>query len=101
MYIEVYIPGMPQRYSLAEARASLPAIIDQAEAGQVVELTRRGKPVAVILSFQELERLRGERHHFRDAYRAFLEHHPVAQVGTEPDFAASLRDKNAGRRVAL
>ncbi len=34
--------------SLAEAKAHLSAVLDQVEAGELVEITRRGKPVARI-----------------------------------------------------
>jgi hypothetical protein len=37
-----YIVFVVKRYSIAEARPQLPAIIDQAESGLEIELTRRG-----------------------------------------------------------
>jgi prevent-host-death family protein len=92
---------MTQRYSIAEARARLPMIIDQAEAGVEVELTRRGQPVAVLVSRREIERLRGRRLHFGDAYKKFLETHSLREVGVEADFAASTRDRTTGRKVSL
>jgi prevent-host-death family protein len=92
---------MPQRYSIAEARSRLPSIVDQAEAGVEVELTRRGQPVAVLVSHREFERLRGKRLHFGDAYREFLEKHPLEEIGVEGDFAASTRDRTPGRKVSL
>jgi prevent-host-death family protein len=92
---------MTQRYSIAEARARLAMIIDQAEAGVEVELTRRGQPVAVLVSRREIERLRGRRLHFGDAYRKFLETHSLREVGVEADFAASRRDRTTGRKVSL
>jgi prevent-host-death family protein len=92
---------MSRRYSIAEARASLPAIIDQAEAGQEIEVTRRGKPVAAVVSVRELARLRGSGGSFGAAYRSFLEQHALDEVGVDEDFAASLRDKGAGRGVSL
>ena len=97
----VYIYDMAQRYSIAEARSNLPSIVDQAEAGQAVELTRRGKPVAVVVSLQEFERLQGRRPGFGDAYRAFLEEHSLGEVGLDGDFVASLRDRRGGRKVSL
>jgi prevent-host-death family protein len=97
----MYIYGMSRRYSIAEARTRLPTIIDQAEAGQEIELTRRGKPVAVVVSARELERLRGGRAGFGEAYRSFLEKHALDEVGVEEDFAASLRAKGPGRDVPL
>jgi len=97
----MYIPGMSTRYSIAEARANLPTIVDQAEAGQQIELTRRGKPVAVVLSLQELQRLRGERTGFAEAYRGFLEAHSLQDVGIDTDVFSSVRDRDPGRKVSI
>ena len=101
MYVVMYISCMAQRYSVAEARTQLPTIIDQAESGLEVELTRRGHPVAVVVSHREFERLRGRRQHFREAYRRFLTVHALEDIGVGADFAASTRDKAAGRVVTL
>ena len=92
---------MSKRYSIAEARSNLPSIVDQAEAGQEIQLTRRGKPVAVVVSLRELERLRGERTSFGDAYRRFLRTHPLREVGVDKDAFASTRDSGTGRKVSL
>lgn len=92
---------MSRRYSIAEARSSLPAIVDQAEAGQEVELTRRGKPVAVVLSLSEFVRLRGPRPQFAEAYRRFLTAHPLAEVGLDESEVAALRVRDPGRPVVL
>ena len=97
----MYIYYMSQRYSIAEARSRLPKIVDQAEAGVEVELTRRGQPVAVLVSHREFERLRGKRLHFRDAYREFLKTHSLQEVGVDNDFAVSARDRTTGRKVSL
>ncbi len=35
-------------YSLADAKARLSELIDKVEAGETVEITRRGKPVATV-----------------------------------------------------
>jgi prevent-host-death family protein len=101
MYISMYTWRMSRRYSIAEARSRLPRIIDEAEAGGTVELTRRGQPVAVLVSPREFERLRGRPSHFSDAYRTFLEKHPLDEIGVEDDFAESTRDRTAGRKVSL
>ncbi len=97
----MYIEGMPHKYSIAEARSSLPAIVDQAEAGQDIELTRRGKPVAVVVSIRRFERLRRDRLSFGEAYQAFLDQHSLEEIGVAPGFAASLRDSASGRKVAF
>ena len=97
----MYIQDMSQRYSIAEARSRLPKIVNQAEAGVDIELTRRGQPVAVLVSHREFERLRGKRLHFRDAYRKFLKTHSLREVGVDDDFATSARDRTTGRKVSL
>jgi prevent-host-death family protein len=97
----VYTSSMAHRYSVAEARTHLPSIIERAEAGEAVELTRRGRPVAVVVSREEFERLREGRPSFGAAYRAFRKVHALDEVGLERDFAASVRDRSPGRQVKL
>ncbi len=92
---------MSKRYSIAEARSQLPTIIDQAEAGVEVELTRRGHPVAVVVSHREFARLRGKQLHFSDAYRQFLASHSLQEIGSERNFVTTLRDRTTGRKVPL
>ena len=91
---------MPRTYSIAEARSSLPRIVDEAEAGLEVELTRRGQPVAVVVSRREFDRLRGTPRHFSKAYRRFLERFSVDTIGLDRDFRAT-REKSPGRKVSL
>jgi prevent-host-death family protein len=44
--------------SIADAKTQLTRLIHQAERGETVHITRRGKPVAVLLSEDEYARLR-------------------------------------------
>jgi prevent-host-death family protein len=97
----MYIGSMAKRYSIAEARSNLPTIVDQAEAGQEIELTRRGKAVAVVVSLREFARLRGERVLFGDAYRRFLTTHALSDVGLDEAALTVTRDTGAGRKVPL
>jgi prevent-host-death family protein len=92
---------MSRRYSIAEARSRLPTLVDEAESGIEVELTRRGQPVAVLVSRREFGRLRGTRRHSSDAYRTFVEQHSLEKIGVESDFAASVRDRTTGRKVCI
>jgi prevent-host-death family protein len=101
MYITMYIDYMAQRYSIAEARSNLPTIVDEVEAGQEVELTRRGKPVAVVVSLREFERLRGKRGNFGAAYESFLQEHDLNESGLDKGFATSVRDRSRGREPSL
>jgi prevent-host-death family protein len=91
---------MAERYSMTDARTSLAAILDKAEAGRRVVLTRRGRAVAVVMSLGEFERLREERRLFAEAYRAFLEKYQPSETGQDARFPPA-RQKDAGRRVRL
>ena len=101
MYIYMYISSMSKRYSITEARTHLPGIIHKAEFGKDIEITRRGQPVAVVVSIKEYERMRKARPTFRDAYAQFLSRIPIANLGIDDDFLESLRDKDTGREVKL
>lgn len=92
---------MAHRYSVAEARAHLPSILVQAEAGEAVELTRRGRPVAVVLSHEAFERLSNPRPAFGEAYRSFCKKYSLEEVGLADDFASVVRDRTTGRSVKL
>lgn len=101
MLMYIYNMSGPKRYSIAEARSSLPTIVNEAEAGLEVELTRRGRPVAVVISLQKLERLRTDRPHFAEAYKDFLTNNSLEEVGLEEGFIESIREKGIGREVSL
>jgi prevent-host-death family protein len=92
---------MPKSYSVAQARAHLPDILDEVKAGREVQLTRRGIPAAVVVSSETYEALRGESSSFRDTYRAFRERHGVGDVDLDANFFNALRDRRIGRRVRL
>lgn len=92
---------MSRRYSIAEARTNLPLIVDEAEAGGEIELTRRGEPVAVVLSIRELEKLRAGRRSFREVYDEFLKKYSTGDGGVSEAFIRTLRDQTKGRKVRL
>lgn len=101
MYMWMYIGRMPKSYSVASARAKLAAIVDEVAEGKDVELTRRGKKVAVVMSAARYARLRGERVAFMTAYETFRAEHDLEAVGFEPGWAEALRDRDPGRAVKL
>jgi prevent-host-death family protein len=101
MYILMYTRFMARSYSVADARAHLPEIIDEVNAGGDVHLTRRGRPVAVVLSSERYEALHAQRAQFSEAYRVFLGRHPIEEIGLDPDTFDSVRDRGPGRRVRL
>jgi antitoxin Phd len=91
-----------KRYSIAEARNNFTRLVHAAEEGATVELTRRGKPIAVLLALEEYERLAGGRRGFGEAYRDFLRRNPdFADNAVEPeDWLHKVRDASRGRDFA-
>jgi prevent-host-death family protein len=92
---------MSKSYTVASARAKLAEIVDEVEGGKEVELTRRGKKVAVLMSAARYARLRGDRVAFMTAYETFRGEHDLEQIGVEPGWTDGLRDRNVGRDVKL
>jgi prevent-host-death family protein len=97
----MYNKGMAKSYSIASARAKLANIVDEVEAGSEVELTRRGKKVAVVMSAARYARLQGERAAFMTAYETFRATHDLADAGIGADWARGLRQKDVGRPVKM
>ena len=90
---------MFESYSIAEARDRFTSIVrDVEEKVAGVELTRRGKPVAVLLSVREYRRLSGEKD-FWGAYLAFREGAGLEELGIEPEVFEGLRDASPGREA--
>ena len=90
---------MQKKFSISEAKNKLPSIIHDAEKGGSVELTRRGKPVATLLSIKEYERLRGKNQDFWSnlvAIRQVIKNENVEI--SDLDFEG-LRDTSVGRKV--
>jgi len=52
---------MDKDYTIAQARHDLPAIVHEVERDGRARITRRGRPVAVVLSIAEFERLSSTR----------------------------------------
>jgi len=92
---------MSKRYSIAEARRNLPTLVNEAESGAEVQLTRRGRPVAIVVSIEEYERLKAPRTDFADAYRAFRSRFPEAVGGISSRYFHGIRDRGRGRQVDL
>ena len=92
---------MQKQFSIAEAKNRLPTIVHYVEKGPHVELTRRGKPVAMLLSIQEYERLSRKYSGFWSVvseFRRKLEDEGIEI--SERDFKG-LRDISFGRKIEL
>lgn len=87
---------MSKQYSIAEAREKLAHVIQEAEQGSTVELTRRGKPVAILLSLGEYERLSRKQGSFWESYQEFRRKYRDLDVDTADAFE-DVRDPSPGR----
>ena len=93
---------MTDKHSIAEARRNLPKLVRVAEQGMEVELTRRGKPVAVLIGCKRFERLVSSRRSFVTAYQVFTHESDLAELALDPDqLFARQREKTPGRDVRL
>jgi prevent-host-death family protein len=87
---------MLKQYSIASARNRLPALVHDVERGPAVQLTRRGKPVAVLLSIDEYERIHPGQPDFWEAVSRFREESDLEELRAE-EVWADVRDRSAGR----
>ena len=85
--------------SIAEARHDLAAVVHQLEHQPRIQLTRRGKPVAVLLSWREYNRLTAQTPGFWAAYSTFTEAVDLPQLKIEPPVFEAVRDQSHGREV--
>jgi antitoxin Phd len=90
---------MQKQFSIAEAKNRLPTIIHQVEKGPYVELTRRGKPVAILLSIQEYERLNRKYTGFWSAISEFRRKAENEGIEISDSDFNGLRDLSSGREV--
>ena len=68
----------------------------------MVELTRRGEPVAVLIGHREFGRLTSGRRGFGKAYREFANTFELGGLALDPDeLFGHVREETAGRDVRL
>ena len=91
---------MLESYSIAEARDNFTAIVRDVERVSAIELTRRGKPVAVLISIEKYRRLSAGRKNYWDAYSEFRDGADLRRLDIEPEIFEGLRDVAPGRETA-
>ena len=93
---------MSSRHSISDARQALPQLVREAEAGRPVELTRHGKPVAVLIGRNDYDRLVADTPSFRDSFGAFSGTFDLQRLGIDPDeLFGPARDRSGGREIDL
>jgi len=92
---------MADSYSVAETKNGLTKILRLVERKGHVHITRRGKPVAVVMSVEEFEALRPRRPTFGEAFRRFEQSEHAEHAVFDDEFFEGLRDQSPGREVDL
>jgi len=89
------------QYSIANAKNSLSRIVHEAEQGETVHLTRRGKLVAVLLSAKEFQKMSNKQPSPADALQQFLSDKNYKDIDIGPTVFEGLRAKTSGRDIQL
>ena len=88
---------METQYTISEAKNRLPSIIHSVERGPSVKLTRRGQPVAILLSIKEYEKLVNKNIGFWNALTGFRKQ--AGELGISDKDFEGIRDRSSGRTV--
>ncbi len=91
---------MRQQYSIATACNQLTSLVHTVESGSPVELTRRGQPVAVLVSLRDFERLSGERPDLWQSIQKFRQEADLEGLAIDEVYAG-IRDRSPGREPEL
>jgi prevent-host-death family protein len=105
MYIYLYISEITTmastKVSIAEARKNFARLIKRAQQGKAIEITRRGEPVAVLVSAAEYSAITGDRPSFVEATRQVRERLDVDSLNIGDSDFEGLREESPGRDVSL
>lgn len=89
---------MVKKYSITEARDNFSRVIHEAEEGARIDLTRRGKLVAVLIGVEDFERMSNKKPGFWEAYQEFRRSHDLVSLNIDPDEVwGDVRDSSPGR----
>lgn len=88
---------MAKHYSIAEARDQLPALVHEAERGKHIQLTRRGKAVALLISVADYNQLLARRVDVWDKLQDFRAKHRLTDNSDISDVFENVRDGSPGR----
>ena len=89
------------KVSVAEARQHFARLIKRAQQGKTIEITRRGQPVAVLISASEYSAITGERPSFIYAMSQVRERLGVEALGIGDAEFEGLREESPGREISL
>lgn len=92
---------MEEQYTIADAKNKLPSLIHSVETGQPVKLTRHGRPVAILLSIKDYQRLNRKRGGYWSALNSLRKHMEKKGVVVTGEEFEDVRDDSTGREVDL
>jgi prevent-host-death family protein len=95
------VHGKSRAYSIAEARNNLSVLVRQAESDHAIELTRHGKPVAVLVSKKAYDRLAQPHQSFFEALQVFRTEADVESLGITRKTFEGVRSRDPGRKTEL
>jgi prevent-host-death family protein len=88
---------MSRSVSVAEAKNKLPSILREVEEGSIVEITRYGKAVAIVLSERDYRRLVGNGQGFWASFGKVRNLISSAGIVIDESDLGNLRDPSPGR----
>ncbi len=91
---------MVKQYSISEARNSLPSLVHAVEDGGPVQLTRRGRAVAVLVSVTAYERLARNRPDLWSAIERFRAETDLEEFDVD-EILDGVRDLSPGREPEI
>ncbi len=92
---------MIKKIPVVEAQNEFMSIIHDVENGPAVQLTRHGKPIAVLISARDYESLSNRGDKFKISLKVFRDRMKKDAIEiTDADFEG-LRDQSAGKEIEL
>ena len=92
---------METQYTIAEAKNKLPSIIHSVEKGSPVKLTRHGRPVVVLMSVGQYEKLSRGSEGYWEALKSLRNLMKKGDIQISDSDFEGLRDDSRGREVEL
>ena len=89
-----------RRYSISEARKRLPSLVRETEKGDAISLTRRGEPVAVLVSTEEYSKLTSKKTDLAVELDRFRKDSDLTELNIS-EIYQDVRDRSPGRDVKL
>ena len=89
------------QYSISQARDQLARLVHDAESGRHIELTRRGRPVAVVIAIDEYRKLSAPKTGLWSAIADFRSSHDLSGMEDLADeLSSGTRSGDGGREFS-